>query len=136
MVHTETITGVGGSLSRANPAAVGEITMPLPPLEKQKEIVAEIERAIRKSSTVLRPLLKLSPPRPIHPDWPMVAIDNIVEFVSGLTVSIPEVEAEGGTPILAIDNKPDGKLTLEGLRWIKPPTKTLNYVQKGDLLFN
>ena len=39
----QTITGVGGSLSRANPGAVGEIQIPLPPLEVQKEIVAEIE---------------------------------------------------------------------------------------------
>ncbi len=39
----QTITGVGGSLSRANPAVVGEIKIPLPPLEVQKEIVAEIE---------------------------------------------------------------------------------------------
>lgn len=39
----QTITGVGGSLSRANPAAVGEIKIPLPPLEVQKEIAAEIE---------------------------------------------------------------------------------------------
>ncbi len=39
----QTITGVGGSLSRANPAAVGEIQIPLPPLDVQKEIVAEIE---------------------------------------------------------------------------------------------
>jgi type I restriction enzyme M protein len=39
----QTITGVGGSLSRANPGAVGEIRIPLPPLDVQKEIVAEIE---------------------------------------------------------------------------------------------
>jgi hypothetical protein len=48
-----------------------------------------------------------------------------------------QVESEGGTPIIAINNvTEDGTLTLDGLRWIKPPKKTLNYVQKGDLLFN
>lgn len=116
---------------------IGSIQIPLPPLDVQKEIMAEIEgyqKVINGARAVLdhyRPFI------PIHPDWPMVAVGDIVEFVSGLTVSIPEVEAEGGTPILAINNvTEDGKLTLEGLRWIKPPTKTLNYVQKGDLLFN
>ena len=39
----QTITGVGGSLSRANPSAVADIPIPLPPLEIQREIVAEIE---------------------------------------------------------------------------------------------
>ena len=67
----------------------------------------------------------------------MVLIGDIVDFVSGLTVSIPEVESENGTPIIAINNvTEDGHLTLKGLRRIDPPTKTLRYVQKGDLLFN
>ncbi|HBM66135.1 MAG TPA: restriction endonuclease subunit S [Pseudomonas sp.] len=38
-----TVTGVGGSLSRANPKAVAEIQFPLPPIEVQREIVAEIQ---------------------------------------------------------------------------------------------
>jgi restriction endonuclease S subunit len=114
-----------------------QLQIPLPPLEVQKEIVAEIEGYQKVINGARAVLDHYRPHIPIHPDWPMVAVDDIVEFVSGLTVSIPEVEAEGGTPILAINNvTEDGKLTLEGLRWIKPPTKTLNYVQKGDLLFN
>ena len=32
----QTVTGVGGSLSRANPAAVGQIPIPLPPLGRAK----------------------------------------------------------------------------------------------------
>ena len=113
------------------------IQIPLPPLEVQKEIVAEIEGYQKVIDGARAVLDNYRPHIPIHPDWPMVAVGDIVEFISGLTVSIPEVEAEGGTPILAINNvTEDGKLTLDGLRWIKPPTKTLNYVQKGDLLFN
>jgi type I restriction enzyme M protein len=74
---------------------------------------------------------------PIDPTWPMVEVSTIVQFVSGLTVSIPEVEAEDGIPIIAINNiTENGQITLEGLRFIKPPRKTLNYLQKGDLLFN
>jgi type I restriction enzyme M protein len=38
----QTITGVGGSLQRANPKAVGEITIPVPPLEIQRQLVDEI----------------------------------------------------------------------------------------------
>ena len=39
----ETITGVGGSLARANPKAVSKIKIPLPPLAEQRKI-AEILR--------------------------------------------------------------------------------------------
>ena len=114
-----------------------KIEIPLPPLDVQMEIVAEIEGYQKVINGARAVLDNYIPHIPIHPDWPMVAVGKIVEFVSGLTVSIPEVEAEGGTPIIAINNvTEDGKLKLEGLRWIKPPAKTLNYVQKGDLLFN
>jgi len=99
--------------------------------------VAEIEGYQKVINGARAVLDNYRPHIPIHPDWPMVAVGDIVEFVSGLTVSIPEVEAEGGTPIIAINNvTEDGTLTLDGLRWIKPPVKTLNYAQKGDLLFN
>jgi type I restriction enzyme M protein len=127
----------GASRSRISRKNLETIKIPLPPLEVQKEIVAEIE-GYQKVIDGARAVLDNYRPRiPIHPDWPMVAVGDVVEFVSGLTVSIPEVECEGGTPIIAINNvTEDGTLTLDGLRWIKPPTRTLNYAQKGDLLFN
>jgi type I restriction enzyme M protein len=116
---------------------IGNIQIPLPPLEVQKEIVAEIEGYQKVIIGARAVIDNYRPHISIDPDWPMVAVGDVVEFVSGLTVSIPEVEAEGGTPILAINNvTEDGKLILDGLRWIKPPTKTLNFAQKGDLLFN
>ena len=132
----EQMTGTGG-LQRVPKGFVESFEIPLPPLEVQQEIVAEIEGYQKVIDGARAVLDHYRPHIPIHPDWPMAAVGDIVEFVSGLTVSIPEVEAEGGTPILAINNvTEDGTLTLDGLRWIKPPTKTLNYVQKGDLLFN
>jgi type I restriction enzyme S subunit len=38
-----TISGVGGSLTRANPTQTGEFSFPLPPLAEQNRIVAKIE---------------------------------------------------------------------------------------------
>ena len=74
----QTITGVGGSLSRANPAAVGEIKIPLPPLEVQKEIVAEIEGYQKVINGARAVLDHYRPHIPIHPDWPMVTIEDLV----------------------------------------------------------
>ena len=68
----QTITGVGGSLSRANPTAVGEIQIPLPPLDVQKEIVAEIEGYQKVIDGARAVLDNYRPHIPIHPDWPMV----------------------------------------------------------------
>ncbi|MDP4030236.1 MAG: N-6 DNA methylase [Gallionella sp.] len=137
LVPTMQAWATGGTFAEISKSKFCELQIPLPPLDVQKEIVAEIEGYQKVINGARAVLDHYRPHIPIHPDWPMVAVDDVVEFVSGLTVSIPEVEAEGGTPILAINNvTEDGKLTLEGLRWIKPPKKTLNYVQKGDLLFN
>ncbi len=83
----QTITGVGGSLSRANPAAVGEIKIPLPPLEVQKEIVAEIEGYQKVIDGARAVLDNYRPHIPIHPDWPMVALGNVVSYSSGGTPS-------------------------------------------------
>ena len=130
------MTGTGG-LQRVPKYYVEAFQVPLPPLEVQKEIVAEIEGYQKVIDGARAVLDSYRPHIPIHPAWPMVAIGDIVDFVSGLTVSIPEVESEDGIPIIAINNvTEDGTLTLEGLRRINPPTKTLNYLRKGDLLFN
>ena len=80
----QTITGVGGSLSRANPTAVGGIKVPLPPLEVQKEIVAEIEGYQKVIDGARAVLDNYRPHIPIHPDWPMIQLSEICSFKNGL----------------------------------------------------
>ena len=81
----QTITGVGGSLSRANPGAVGEIKIPLPPLDVQKEIVAEIEGYQKVINGARAVLDHYRPHIPIHPDWPMVELGEVCAIKSGGT---------------------------------------------------
>lgn len=81
----QTITGVGGSLSRANSAAVGEIQIPLPPLEVQKEIVAEIEGYQKVINGALAVLDNYRPHIPIAPDWPMEPLGKYFATKSGGT---------------------------------------------------
>lgn len=83
----QTITGIGGSLSRANPGAVAEIKIPLPPLEVQKEIVAEIEGYQKVINGARAVLDHYRPHIPIHPDWPMVKLGDVVSYSSGGTPS-------------------------------------------------
>jgi len=127
----------GGAQPNISQTIVRSLKIPLPPLEIQKEIVAEIgsyQKVIDGARAVVE---NYRPHIPIDPAWPLVAIGDVVDFVSGLTVSIPEVESEDGTPIIAINNvTEEGNLTLKGLRKIRPPKKKLNYLHKGDLLFN
>ena len=65
----QTITGVGGSLSRANLSAVADIQIPLPPLEVQREIVAEIEGYQKVIDGARAVIDNYRPHIPIDPDW-------------------------------------------------------------------
>ncbi len=81
----QTITGVGGSLARANPTAVGEIKVPLPPLEVQKQIVAEIEGYQKVIDGARAVLDHYRPHIPIHSDWPMVPLGDVATLRTGTT---------------------------------------------------
>ncbi|CAG0956793.1 putative type I restriction enzymeP M protein [Myxococcaceae bacterium] len=80
------MTGTGG-LQRVPKRYVEQFRIPLPPLEVQKEIVAEIEgyqKVIDGARTVLD---NYRPHIPIHPDWPMVSIADVCAIASGGTPS-------------------------------------------------
>lgn len=66
---------------------LGAVEIPLPPLEVQREIVAEIEgyqKVIDGARTVLE---NYRPHIPIDPDWPVKELSEICSFASGGTPS-------------------------------------------------
>ena len=83
----QTITGIGGSLSRASPGAVGEIQIPLPPLEVQKEIVAEIEGYQKVIDGARAVLAHYRPHIQVDHEWPLVELSDLCSFASGGTPS-------------------------------------------------
>ena len=66
------------------------IEIPLPPLEVQKEIVAEIEGYQKVINGARAVLDHYRPHIPIHPDWPMVELGEVVSTGSGGTPSKQE----------------------------------------------
>lgn len=59
------------------------IQIPLPPLEVQKEIVAEIEGYQKVIDGARAVLDHYRPHIPIHPDWPMVELSELIKLSSG-----------------------------------------------------
>lgn len=75
-----------------NAKSLGEFEIPLPPLEVQKEIVAEIEgyqKVIDGARTVLD---NYRPHIPIHPDWPMVPLGEACDIQRGKFAHRPRNE--------------------------------------------
>lgn len=91
----QTVTGVGGSLSRANPKAVAEIRIPLPPLEVQREIAAEVEGYQRVIDGARAILDNYRPYIPVDAEWPVVEMGGIAEFKNGLNFT----RSEDGEPL-------------------------------------
>ncbi len=81
------MTGTGG-LQRVPRAFVEQFQIPLPPLDVQKEIVAEIE-SYQKVIDGARAVVDNYRPRiAIDPEWPMVALGEICSLAGGVTKDI------------------------------------------------
>ena len=83
------MTGTGG-LQRVPRDYVENFQIPLPPLEVQKEIVAEIERYQKVIDGARAVLENYRPHIPINPDWPMVLLGDHFSMISGGTPSTSE----------------------------------------------
>jgi type I restriction enzyme M protein len=76
-----------------------KIEIPLPPLEVQKEIVAEIEGYQKVINGARAVLDNYRPYIPIHPDWPIVELGEVLTLQRGY--DLPKQEwKEGGYPIV------------------------------------
>ena len=74
----------GSTFASINRREIEKLQIPLPPLDVQQEIVAEIEgyqKVIDGASAVLD---NYRPHIPIHPDWPTVELGEICSFKNGL----------------------------------------------------
>ncbi len=126
------MTGTGG-LQRVPKGFVEQFRIPLPPLEVQKEIVAEIE-GYQKVIDGARAVLDNYRPRiPIHPDWPMVEIGEMAKPEYGFTASAAE---EGDARFIRItDIAPDGSLRPDDAKFITLTDEARpSLLAKGDLL--
>ncbi|CAH1386545.1 N-6 DNA methylase [Candidatus Nitrotoga sp. M5] len=104
--------GNGIAMVHATKGGMEQRKFPLPPLDVQKEIVAEIEGLQKVIDGARAVLDNYRPHIPIHPDWPMVELDEICEIKSGGTPSRP-VDAywNGNIPWVGSTVCKDGEVT-------------------------
>ena len=87
LVPTMQAWATGGTFAEISKAKFCELEIPLPPLEVQKEIVAEIEGYQKVIDGARAVLDNYRPHIPIHPDWPIAHVGEVCSFASGGTPS-------------------------------------------------
>lgn len=70
------------NISNLNHHALSEFEIPLPPLEVQREIVAEIEGYQRVIDGARAVVEHYRPRVPVDPDWPLVALGSVIDTVT------------------------------------------------------
>ncbi len=73
---------VGVTLLNLNQGILADLEIPLPPLEVQKEIVAEIEGYQKVINGARAVLDHYRPHIPIHPDWPMEVFGEVSSTIT------------------------------------------------------
>ncbi len=111
LVPTMQAWATGGTFAEISKSKFCELEIPLPPLEVQKEIVAEIEGYQKVIDGARAVLDHYRPHIPIHPDWPLVTIGDLTEINNGYVLT--EFSDERNVACIKVsdmnleENKPD-----------------------------
>jgi type I restriction enzyme M protein len=125
-----------GAYPSINQTDVESVQIPLPPLEVQKEIVAEIhgyQKVINGARAVLD---NYRPHIPIHPDWPVAELGEVCDVRDG-THDSPKYVLDG-YPLITSKNLKDGFIDFTDVNLIsREDLDAINKrskVDAGDLL--
>jgi len=124
----------GAQLPRIGWSSFAELQFPLPPLEVQKEIVAEIEGYQKVINGARAVLDHYRPHIPIHPDWPMVELGEVCEVISGQSPEGEYYNETGlGTPFYQGKTEFSDKYIGSSVKWTTQETKI---ALKDDILMS
>ena len=128
---TPYVTGV--TVPKLNQGKLRNIQIPLPPLEVQKEIVAEIEGYQKVIAGARAVVDNYRPHIAINPDWPLVSIAELTELEYGFTA---KAEAQGDARFIRItDISEDGTLHSKDQKFITLTDEARSFLlKKGDIL--
>ena len=128
------MTGTGG-LQRVPRNFIEDYEVPLPPLELQREIVAEIEGYQRVIDGARAVIDNYRPQIVVDPEWPMVAIGEVCNLINGRAFKPQDWKRadSGGLPIVRIQNlnAPDSEFN-----YYTGELKDRYIINHGQLLFS
>ena len=126
-------TSRGSTIQGVTKRQLSELQIPLPPLEVQREIVAEIEGYQKVIDGVRAVVENYRPHIVIDPEWPMVEIGSLTKPEYGFTAS---AEDNGDARFIRItDIAEDGTLRQDGAKFITLTSESReSLLARGDIL--
>ena len=116
----------GGVVNNLNSEIVRGVKIPLPPLEVQKEIVAEIEGYQKVINGARAVLDHYRPHIPIHPDWPVVELGHVCEAIltGPFGTALQQSDyVDAGIPVINPQNIVDGAISTDGVKMVTSETR-------------
>ena len=126
----------GSTRPRISRSNLGKVKIPLPPLDAQKEIVAEIDGYQKVIDGARAVIDNYRPHVPIDPDWPIKELSQVAVKITDGTHTTP-IYTESGIPFLRVTDITKSNASKkfisekEHLRLIKRC-----HPQKGDVLYS
>ncbi len=129
------ITGsAGATFASINKRDIENIEIPLPSLDAQEEIVAEIEGYQRVMDGARAVVENYRPHVPIDPDWPMVAIGEVAEVIPGQSPPGRSYNTTGdGEPFYQGKTEFGSMFIEEPEKWTTEPRR---FAEKGDIVMS
>ena len=85
----------GGTFKEISKSKFSELQIPLPPLELQRELVAEIDGYQRMIAGARAVVENYQPRATINPEWPVVTLGDICSLISGQHINSDEYNTDG-----------------------------------------
>ena len=116
----------GANINNLSAGLLYRFQIPLPPLEVQKQIVAEIEGYQKVIDGARAVLDNYRPHIAIHPDWPMVELGAVCESIMtgpfGSSLHQSDYVADG-IPVINPQNIVDGTIIKDGAKMVSSETR-------------
>jgi type I restriction enzyme M protein len=117
--RTEPLQKQTSGIRNLDNVAYQALQIPLPPLEVQKEIVAEIEGYQKVIDGARAVLDNYHPHIPIDPDWPMVKLSEVARARNGFAFKSEEYVG-AGLRVMRIKNVQKGRVIDDDPKFIAP----------------
>ena len=125
----------GGVVNNLNSSLVRNIEIPLPPLEVQREIVAEIEGYQRVIDGARAVVDNYRPHIVVDPEWPMVELGKVCESIQN-GYPVKQSDYEGRFKVTRIQTIADGNVDLKKTKWTNDNVPQNRMMRPGDILFS